>query len=245
MPRSSAQTPIQVVDLTPIGDSDTEDEAVDDIVNSSTSHLRYSPALLRTVTDTGNFRPGSRRNARPEHIHFHLFSTESRAHWNELLDSCRQTFVGTSTNPFLGNGLFACESFKKGDFITLYEGLRMTFTDCDVLQRHGRPANYAIRIPKGVVIDALGYPFGAAMANHSCKPNTVLQHGYLRGSERAPYAFLEALCDISIGDELFAGYGYVDIFSDEGINHVLQHNNYIPCRCLQPTCRKVLAVLFN
>lgn len=172
-----------------------------------------------------------------------LFSRESKLHWNELMEQCKGTYVGCSTNPYLGNGLFTCQKLEKGDFVTVYDGLRMTYNECDVLQRFGRPATYALSIPKGVVVDALGFPFGAAMANHSCNPNTRLRHGLLRGPDRAPYAYLEALKDISIGDELYTDYGYLDNLSNEDIEHILHHKKFIPCRCLQPGCRKVLFVL--
>lgn len=94
-----------------------------------------------------------------------------------------------------------------------------------------------IDITKGVIIDGYKVGYGAAMANHSCVPNTILEHEYFPGEENAPIGMLRALKDIDLGDELECSYGYWKPERD-GMPNISDLNSYVPCRCLRPQCKK-------
>ncbi len=57
-----------------------------------------------------------------------------------------------------------------------------------------------------VVIDGIEEGIGAAMANHSCCPNSELEHDYLQGYDRAHIGFLRATKRIEVGDEIETNY---------------------------------------
>ena len=118
----------------------------------------------------------------------------------------------------------------------------MPYSVCHAQQMNGRPSYFALSIGKGVVIDALGYLYGAGMANHSCDPNAKLDFDYLRGSEHAPYAFLVAVKDIAVGNEIECDYGYLNNYTDAEIRDVIRSGDYIPCHCLKPSCRQVFVI---
>lgn len=176
---------LPVIDLTELADSDNSVDDDDEPSNSAGFEGRPTMCkiVFRKVIKTSRLKIC--RDTRAEHIHVSLFSKESKSHLKELHGSAKRTYVGSSLNPFLGQALFAAEDISAGDFICLYPGRRMSYKECDALQRCGRPGNFALSLPGGIVIDALGYPHGAAMANHSCVPNTRLNDGVLRGWEHA------------------------------------------------------------
>ena len=233
---------IPVVDLTDIPSSDDErDEHKNEVPNSSLWLQRF-PEVLCKVTHrkiASQCRLKKGRITLAKHVYYSLFSEESKKHLKELQDACKWTNVYYSVNPYFDRALFAGETIKKGAFITLYIGLRLPYNVCDALQRDGRPPNFALSLPKGVVIDSLGYPYGAGMANHSCSPNANLRYGYLCGSEGAPYAFLEALKDIEVGQEIECDYGYLNKYTEKQLDEIIAGGRFIRCRCLKPNCRLV------
>ena len=94
-------------------------------------------------------------------------------------------------------------------------------------------------VTKGVVIDALGFPTGAGMANHSCRPNARLRHGYLPGIEHAPFGYLQAIRHIKERTEIEGDYGYVTKYDKFSLLAIVESGQYAPCRCLKPNCRQV------
>lgn len=237
-----------IIDLTVIPDSDDE---IDDehqpvetfnVVQNVTSLRKTLPQRLAKFTLRKQPRGSRLKRKNPpfvEDLHFTCFSRTSRRHFFQLDRDAKETYIGTSVNPFTGYGLFAAESIKAGDFITLYYGNRLSQQESDAREKAGYPSSYFLELPKGVVIDSLGTLKGAGMANHSCRPNSRLRHGYLHGKERAPYGYLQAISDIAIGDEITCDYGYILHLSDEDIEALLTSGKYAPCRCLQPNCRRV------
>ena len=172
-------------------------------------------------------------------IYISCFSMYSYAYYELLKRASKETYVGSSSNPFIGDALFAAQNIKAGEFIKLYEGWRMAYRECDARQKRGRPWEYALYISKGVVVDALGFLDSAGMANHSCRPNARLRHGYLPGPDRAPYGYLQALRDISMGDEIECDYGYINHLTSTQLESIINSGRYIQCRCLKPECCKV------
>lgn len=224
---------VTVIDLTDIPTSDDEGpQNSTEVPNCSIWRSTEREALDQVWTVKVE-------NVRAEHIWYFMFSKDSKEHYKELINGSKITNIGFSVNPYFDRALFAGEKIKKGDFITLYHGIRLPYEICDALQKQGRPPNFALSIPNGVVIDALGYPYGAGMANHSCSPNTSLEFGFLRGNEHAPYAYLTALVDIEIGDELECCYRYIDHLTKARLDAIIRSGRFIRCRCLKPNCRQV------
>lgn len=232
----------EVVDLTDVPESDDElDEQSSEIGNSIGRRLDC-PETLSKFCYTKVVRKSKLkiiRDTRAEHVNYSLFSQDSLDHLKELEDGSKSTYVGYSLNPYLERGLYAGQKIRKGQFICLYYGLRMSYKECDARQKRGRPPNFALRIPLNVVIDALGYPYGGGMCNHSCVPNAKLEYGFLRGAEHAPYAFIEAVEDIEAGSEIMVNYGYLNSFNQDEVRALLQSGNFIPCKCLRPKCGKI------
>lgn len=240
---------IPVIDLTYLPDSDEEVcENGPEVSMNSSFWLSETPKTMKKVCHMKEIRRSRLkiyRDTLAEHVNVSLFSAASRAHMEELSAMAKSTYVGSSRNPYFGNALFAGESIKKGEYICAYEGLRLPYNVCSAMQKAGRPPNYALSVGKGVVIDALGYPYGAGMANHSCKPNAKLDQNYLRGAEAAPHAFLESIEDIKAGDEIEACYGYLQQYSEEDIDTAVRNGRYIPCRCLRKECRIAFVILHD
>ena len=195
----------EVIDLTSIQESDEECEFDNDsttlsngivMVTNSVSILSVVPtAIAKFVVHKQVHRSKLKKYTPPlaEHLYWSCLSTKSRKHYRAIQENSKETYIGESLNPFVGEALFAAQIIKAGDFIVIYPGLRMSLQECSARQKKGRPSNYALYVGKGIVIDALGFPHGAAMSNHSCRPNARLRHGYLKGQEHAPYGYLQAL----------------------------------------------------
>lgn len=237
-----------LIDLTPLSDGD-EDGSVgfDGILSSTNSIASLSTAptcftKFPFMKETRGWKLKKKVPPLAEHLHFSCFSSRSKRHYHRLQECAKETYVGTSLNPFVGLALFAAQNIKAGEFIVLYEGYRMSYQECSARQKKGRPSTYALNVTQGVVIDALGFPHGAAMANHSCRPNARLRHGYLHGSEHAPYGYLQALVDINIGDEIECDYGHLLRFSQAEIDAAIRSGCFVPCRCLKPGCRIIFSM---
>lgn len=248
---SSDRNSVDVIDLTSLSDGDGDDDHVagfDGILSStnSTSLLETAPNCFTKfpfMKETRGWKLKKKVPPLAEHLYFSCFSSRSKQHYRRLKDCAKETYVGASLNPFVGLALFAAQHIKAGEFIVLYEGFRMSYQECSARQKKGRSSAYCLNVTRGVVIDALGFPLGAAMSNHSCLPNARLRHGYLCGSEHAPYGYLQALVDINIGDEIECDYGQLSSLSQSQIDDALRSGCYIPCRCLKPVCRKIFSMI--
>ena len=195
----------------PEDDSDMDD---DDgcVAENCVSLQELAPVTIPKFHFVKNYRESNlKRIPYPlaEHIQYSCFSEKSKNYYEALLGKCKRTYVGASLNPYLGNALFAGEDLSPGEFITVYHGKRYSYAEIDAMQKGGRCSEYAMYVTKGVVIDALGFPTGAGMANHSCRPNARLRHGYLPGIEHAPFGYLQAIRHIKAGTEIEGDYGYV------------------------------------
>jgi len=240
----------ETIDLTSIpGDtSDEENSGTDGTVSPDSAmenciELRDdAPVTVAKFTFAKKYREWKLTrlpNPLAEHLHYSCYSLESKQYYTTLRTRSKRTYVGSSLNPFLGNALFAGEDMEPGQFITLYEGDIYPLAEIKARQKRGRCAEYALYVTKGVVIDALGYPYGGGMANHSCRPNARLRHKYLPGSERAPIGYLQAIRHIKQGQEIEADYGYTTQFNAAQLKAIIASGKYCPCRCLQKNCRKV------
>lgn len=231
----------EVVDLTALPDDD--DYACDDesFATNCGLMLEDAPTIIAKFTVRKQVRESKLKRMDPplaEHIHFSLFSSKSKQHYIRLKKSAMETFVADSINPFFYKALFAGQFIPAGSFIMLYEGWRMAEKESEARKKRGRCSNYILNITMGVVVDALGFSNGAGMSNHSCRPNARLRHGYLCGREHAPYGYLQALKDIQVGEEIECDYHQLMGMHPERIKELLQSGNYVPCRCLKPSCRK-------
>ena len=206
-------------------------------VSNIWEHISATKFCFTKVVRTARLKKMRRPIA--QHLYFSLFSIESKLHFEELEKKQKRTYVGDALNPFLDKALYAAENITTGGLICLYIGDRQSVKECHARQKKGRPSAYALNIGQGVVIDALGFPFGAAMANHSCEPNSRLRTGWLRGEDKPPYGYLQSLKDIQIGSVIECDYNYLRDISDEQLTIIKRSGNYLPCRCLKPSCKVV------
>lgn len=116
---------------------------------------------------------------------------------------------------FSGLGLFANDSFKKGDFVIEYTGKKLTDEEAD--QKGGK---YLFKVKKNLTIDGTERHNLARYLNHSCRPNC---EALIDGNR----IVIEAKKKISPGEELTYDYGkeYFDEF-------IKSHG----CRC--SACRR-------
>jgi len=113
-----------------------------------------------------------------------------------------------------GLGLYAGENIKKGKFITLYTGKKITTKEAD---RVG--GQYLFEINKRWTIDGKGRNNLARYINHSCLPNSETE-------TRGHQIFIEAIKNIKEGEEITYDYGKE--FFDEYIKPK-------GCRCVKCT----------
>lgn len=105
-------------------------------------------------------------------------------------------------SPIDGKGAFAVRPIPKGTRIVEYAGERITHQEAD--KRYDEdamehPHTYLFTLDKKTVIDATVEGNQARYINHSCEPNceAVTEDGHV---------YIEALRDISIGQELTYNY---------------------------------------
>lgn len=236
-------TSIPSIDLTQLADGDDEGEYYSEASNCVNwgdgrpgQHAMAKITCTKIVRNSRLRRP---RSATAEILHMSFWSRESLKEYRRLQNTSKQTYIGSAANPFFENALFVCQNVKVDEFICLYYGKYMSYAECHARQNTGRPGNFTFYIGRGVVVDALGFPYGAGMANHSCEPNAELCSSFLPGWEKAPYGYIKATKDIPIGSEVEVPYGYLNHLSEGQLTEVIQSGNYTPCRCLKPSCRKV------
>ncbi len=177
-----------------------------------------------------------------EKVYESLFSKASKERLNELIHEAKETYVGESRNPFFGHALFAAQVIEAGEFICLYYGKRMPKAESTALIEAGYSQDYMLYVTCDVVIDGFGVGHGAAMANHSCMPNSTIEREYLPGFDHAPVAFLRADKRIEAGNEIETEYGFWDPENDP-MPDLSNLSLYVPCKCLRPNCRRVLRLI--
>jgi len=117
-----------------------------------------------------------------------------------------------------GLGLFAEQSYKKGDFVIEYTGELISPEEAD--RRGGK---YLFTVTDDVILDGKGREHIARYINHSCKPNC-----YAEVDEDEERVFIYANRNIKAGEEITYDYGK-EYFDD----HIKPYG----CRC--NTCSAV------
>ncbi len=131
-----------------------------------------------------------------------------------------------------GKGVFALKPITAGERIIEYTGEVISWPEA--LRRHPHdPADpnhtfYFSLDDGGHVIDAKVGGNASRWINHACEPNC-------QADEEQGRVFIEALRDLSPGEELFYDYGLV---IDERYTPKLKKE--CECRCGSPNCRKTL-----
>ncbi len=96
-----------------------------------------------------------------------------------------------------GLGLFATDTFKKGDLVIEYTGEHISHEEAD--RRGGR---YLFTLSDKVIIDGKGRENSARYINHACKPNC-----YAEIDEQEKHVYIFAKQNIRAGEELTYDYG--------------------------------------
>lgn len=123
----------------------------------------------------------------------------------------------------VGDGLFALQPIKKGDFILEYTGERLDTKKCD-----DHPGRYLFEIDKKITIDGEALSNDARWVNHSCDPNVEAE--IEKGKDGLKHINYYCIRPIKPGEELTIDYG--DEYFDEFIK---PHG----CRCGSPKCRSL------
>lgn len=131
--------------------------------------------------------------------------------FNELNKSRHR--VGRS---FAGFGLFATDSFKKGEKIIEYVGLRLTAKQADEVKVN----RYHFELNNRYTLDGRPRWNTARYANHSCKPNA--EANIIKGK-----IYIVAIKNIKPGDEITYDYG------KEYLDEYIKRED-----CLCPPCLK-------
>ncbi len=226
---------IDVIDLTGV---DTDNEGEEETAGGSNTISK-----IVKFTFTKQTRSSRLQLVRPwmsEVIYPSCYSESSKRRYNDLLHkSVKQTYVGESGNPFVGNGLFSAEALEPGEFICIYIGRHMPKKESVARINGGQNNEYMLSLSKDVTVDGYGVGQGAAMANHSCSPNARLEEEEMPGPDRAPVGILRALKKIEVGDEILTNYGYWNPVTDR-IPDFSNFEEYVPCKCLANNCCGVL-----
>ncbi len=108
-----------------------------------------------------------------------------------------------------GLGLFAGETFKKGDLVIEYTGEKITEEEAN--RRGGK---YLFELNDNWTIDGKGRENKARYLNHSCRPNC-----YPELDEKEEHIFIFAKRNIKVGEELTYDYGkmyFDDLIGKDG-----------------------------
>lgn len=127
-----------------------------------------------------------------------------------------------------GKGVFALQALPQGAPIIEYLGEVISWTEA--LRRHPHDPSdpnhtFYFHIDDEHVIDGGVGGNASRWMNHSCAPNC-------EAVDEGGRIFLEALCDISPGEEIFFDYGLVI----DG-RHTPRLKKEYTCRCGSPGCR--------
>ena len=132
-----------------------------------------------------------------------------------------------------GNGVFASAAIAKGERVIRYKGLLRTHAEVDRVYADELDTGHTFlfTLNDKYVIDANVDGNDARWINHSCDPNceaTWLEDG---GKKRKDKIFIEAMRDISAGEELTYNYGIVLAEA-----HTAALKKLWACRCGSPRC---------
>ena len=132
-----------------------------------------------------------------------------------------------------GNGVFASAPIAKGERVIRYKGLLRTHAEVDRVYADELDTGHTFlfTLNDKYVIDANVDGNDARWINHSCDPNceaTWLEDG---GKKRKDKIFIEAMRDISAGEELTYNYGIV-----LAEPHTAKLKKLWACRCGSKYC---------
>ena len=130
-----------------------------------------------------------------------------------------------------GKGVFALVPIKKGELILEYTGEVITWPEA--LRRHPHDPSqpdhtFYFHLDDETVIDGKFGGNASRWINHACDPNC-------EADEEEGRVFINALRDLSPGEELFYDYGLV---IDERYTPKLKKE--YECRCGSPACRRTM-----
>jgi histone-lysine N-methyltransferase SETD2 len=130
--------------------------------------------------------------------------------------------VETKETQGSGNGLFAMEDVKKGDYIIEYVG-RIVYEEQDNV--------YGMKISDmDLWIDPTSTGCPAKYMNHSCEPNCNLEQWAVDGLPRMCFFAIE---DIKSGEELTFDYNW----ELKAVSKDMFVKSATKCKCGKPKCR--------
>lgn len=142
-----------------------------------------------------------------------------------------QKWFEIRSSPIQGSGAFALRAISKGTRIIEYTGERITHDEADAryddaaMDRHH---TFLFTVDEKTVLDGSRHGNDSKYINHSCDPNceTLIEDGRV---------FIEAIRDISRGEELFFDYAY-ERNGEEDAEDEIRY----ACRCGADSCRKTI-----
>ncbi|TCK32031.1 hypothetical protein B0G84_9163 [Paraburkholderia sp. BL8N3] len=133
-------------------------------------------------------------------------------------------------SPVHGRGVFALRALAAGERILEYKGEVTSWRRAASRhKRTGKPGHtFLFGLSNGRVIDGAQGGNSARWLNHACDANC-------EAVEENGRVFVEAVCDIAAGDELFIRYGLV---LDDAVTDEIEAQ--YACRCGSNACRKTM-----
>jgi uncharacterized protein len=130
-----------------------------------------------------------------------------------------------------GQGVFALRALAVGEKIIEYKGEIISWAQA--LERHPHDPTqpnhtFYFHIESGDVIDGHVNGNMARWINHACEPNC-------EAAEEGCRVFIQALRDITVGEELVYNYGLT-----LDARYTAKLKKEFECRCGAPSCRKTM-----
>ncbi|HET6631327.1 MAG TPA: SET domain-containing protein-lysine N-methyltransferase [Rhodanobacteraceae bacterium] len=141
-------------------------------------------------------------------------------------------------SPIHGNGVFAVQPIRKGDFVIQYKGRLITHAQADRDYGDGADTGHTFlfTLNDKYIVDANVGGNSARWINHSCEPNCEASVEEADdGNPRHDRVVIEALRDIAPGEELTYNYGIV-----LEVPHTPRLKKLWACRCGAAKCSGTL-----
>ncbi|GAB2661370.1 SET domain-containing protein [Arenimonas aestuarii] len=133
-----------------------------------------------------------------------------------------------------GNGVFATDAIAKGERVVRYKGLLRTHDEADEVYADDPDTGHTFlfTLNDKYVIDANVDGNDARWINHSCDPNCeAVWEESDTGKKRKDRIYIEAMRDISPGEELTYNYGITLVEA-----HTAKQKAIWACRCGSSRC---------
>jgi uncharacterized protein len=141
-------------------------------------------------------------------------------------------------SPIHGNGVFAADTFVRGEQIIQYKGKLLTHAQADELYGDGGETGHTFlfTLNEQYIIDANQQGNSARWINHGCTPNcrAVVEESS-SGDPRKDKVVIEAIRRIKPGEELTYDYGIV-----LEVPHTARLKKLWRCLCGSPKCTGTL-----